>query len=99
MNDVRRYKEYLEQERGLKPASVGAAIASIKSMFTWLAKAGLVEKSPAEAVSIPKPPETEGKNLQPFQVEALFQALETRPKTQARDRAILCLMVRAGPAG
>ena len=23
MNDLRRYKEYLEQERGLKPASVG----------------------------------------------------------------------------
>ena len=40
MNDVRRYKEYLEGDRRLKPASVGTAIAAIKSMFGWLVKAG-----------------------------------------------------------
>lgn len=96
MNDIRRYKDYLVKDKGLKPASVATAIAAIKSMFSWLEKASLVMENPAAAVSVPTPPATEGKNLEPFQVEALFQALESRPKSKQRDLAILCLLIRAG---
>ena len=96
MNDLRRYKEYLEQERGLKPASVGTAIAAIKSMFGWLVKAGFISQDPTAAVSIPKAPKAVGKQLEAFQVEGLFEALESHRKTQQRDRAILCCLIRVG---
>ena len=95
MNDLKRYKTYLESGRQLKQGSVGAVLTALKSFFTWLKKAGYIENNPGAAISIPVTPETEGKNLELFQVEALFEALEKR-KTQTRDRAILGLMVFAG---
>ncbi|UJB72870.1 tyrosine-type recombinase/integrase (plasmid) [Acaryochloris sp. 'Moss Beach'] len=95
MNDLKRYKTYLESGQQLKQGSVGAILTALKSFFSWLKKAGYIEDNPGAAISIPVTPETEGKNLELFQVEALFEALEKR-KTQRRDRAILCLMVFAG---
>uniref|UniRef100_UPI00260E81A8 tyrosine-type recombinase/integrase n=1 Tax=Acaryochloris sp. IP29b_bin.148 TaxID=2969218 RepID=UPI00260E81A8 len=95
MNDLKRYKTYLESGRKLKQGSVGAVLTALKSFFTWLEKAGYIEDNPGAAISIPVTLETEGKNLELFQVEALFEALEGR-KTERRDRAILCLMVYAG---
>ena len=52
MNDVRRYKEYLEQERGLKPASVGTAIAAIKSLW---------RKAPLKPYRFPSPRRRKGR--------------------------------------
>ncbi|KAI9130006.1 tyrosine-type recombinase/integrase [Acaryochloris sp. CCMEE 5410] len=95
LNDLKRYKTYLESGRQLKQGSVGAVLIAIKSFFSWLIKAGYIEDNPSAAISIPVTPETEGKNLELFQVEALFEALEGR-STEIRDRAILCLMIYAG---
>ncbi|QUY45435.1 tyrosine-type recombinase/integrase [Acaryochloris marina] len=95
MNDLKRYKTYLESGRELKQGSVGAVLIAIKSFFAWLVKAGYIEDNPSAAISIPVTPETEGKNLELFQVEALFEALTGRT-TEIRDRAILCLMIYAG---
>ncbi|MGR3279403.1 tyrosine-type recombinase/integrase [Acaryochloris marina NIES-2412] len=95
MNDLKRYKTYLESGRELKQGSVGAVLIAIKSFFSWLIKAGYIEDNPSAAISIPVTPETEGKNLELFQVEALFEALTDR-STEIRDRAILCLMIYAG---
>ncbi|NJK51778.1 MAG: tyrosine-type recombinase/integrase, partial [Leptolyngbyaceae cyanobacterium SU_3_3] len=95
MHDLKRYKTYLESGRQLKQGSVGAVLTALKSFFSWLKKAGYIEENPGVAISIPVTPETEGKNLELFQVEALFAALVGR-KTQRRDLAILCLMVYAG---
>jgi site-specific recombinase XerC len=68
LNDVRRYKLYLEQERQLKPNSVGLALGSLKSFYRWLMLAGYVNDNPMTAVSVPRSPEVEGKNLAGFQV-------------------------------
>jgi integrase/recombinase XerD len=48
------------------------------------------------AVSVPRPAEAEGKNLEGFQVEALVMALEERGETAQRDAAIVCLLFFAG---
>jgi integrase/recombinase XerD len=96
LNDVRRYKLYLEQEKGLEDNSVALALTTLKSFYTWMMKAGYVQVNPMVAVSIPKPPEPEGRNLEQFQVEALFSALDSRGATQARDTAILCLLFYCG---
>jgi integrase len=55
LNDVRRYKLYLEQERQLKPNSVALALGSLKSFYTWLKLAGYVNDNPMTAVSVPRP--------------------------------------------
>ena len=43
-------------ERGLTKASAARALASIRSWFKWMAKAGVVEANPASLVSTPKLP-------------------------------------------
>jgi integrase/recombinase XerD len=96
LNDVRRYKLYLEQERKLKPNSVALALSSLKSFYTWLKLAGYVVDNPMTAVSVPRPAEAEGKNLEGFQVEALVKALAERGETVQRDAAIVCLLFFAG---
>lgn len=96
LNDVRRYKLYLEQERQLKPNSVALALSSLKSFYTWLKLAGYVVDNPMTAVSVPRPAEAESQNLEGFQVDALVKALDERGETRARDAAIVCLLFFAG---
>jgi len=43
-------------DRGLTKASAARALASIRSWFKWMAKAGVVEANPASLVSTPKLP-------------------------------------------
>jgi integrase/recombinase XerD len=96
LNDVRRYKLYLEQERELKPNSVALALSSLKSFYIWLKLAGYVSDNPMTAVSVPKPSPGKGQNLEGFQVDALVKALEGRGETANRDAAIVCLLFFAG---
>lgn len=95
LNDLKNYKAHLE-EKGLGVPSVGAYLTALKSMFTWMMKAGFIDKNPAAALEIPVMPEGEGKNLEVHMVQALFDALPSRGSSEMRDRAILCLLIRAG---
>ena len=92
LNDIRGYKLYLERDKGLKPNSVALALVILKGFYRWLIKAGYAEINPLDAVDIPRSPEPEGRNLEAYQVEKLFDALEERGETQERDVAILCLL-------
>ena len=53
--DIRAYMGVL-YDRGLGKASVGRALAAVRSWFKWMAKTGLVEQNPALLVSTPKLP-------------------------------------------
>ncbi|NJM74766.1 MAG: site-specific integrase [Acaryochloridaceae cyanobacterium RU_4_10] len=96
LNDVRRYKLHLEQERQLKPNSVALALSSLKSFYTWLKLAGYVSDNPMTAVSVPRPAPGKGQNLEGFQLDALVKALAERGETASRDAAIVCLLFFAG---
>ncbi len=96
LNEVRRYKLHLEQERQLKPNSVALALSSLKSFYAWLKLAGYVVENPMVAVSVPRPAAAESQNLEGFQVDALVKALESRGETAARDAAIVCLLFFSG---
>src|SRR5205085_11053746 len=43
-------------ERGLSKPSVARALASLRSLYKWLAREGIVEQNPAKLVSTPKLP-------------------------------------------
>ena len=96
LNDCRGYKLYLEQEKRLRPNSVALALVTLKGFYRWLIKAGYAQTNTLDAVEIPRSPEPEGRNLEAFQVERLFEALESRGETQERDVAILCLLFYCG---
>ena len=95
LNDLKNYKTHLE-DKNLELGSIGAYITSVKSCFTWMVKAGYLEKNPAAALEIPVTPDAQGKNLESHTVTALFDALPSRGHAETRDRAILCLLVYAG---
>lgn len=95
LNDLKNYKAHLE-ERGLGLNTLGAYLTALKSFFTWMVKAGFIDKSPAAALEIPSAPEGEGKNLEAHMVKALFNALPEEGAAAARDRAILCLLINVG---
>ena len=95
LNDLKNYKTHLEG-KNLEQGSIGAHITSVKSLFTWMIKAGYLDMNPAAALEIPVTPDAQGKNLEVHTVAALFEALSSRGSAEARDRAILCLLVYAG---
>jgi integrase/recombinase XerD len=95
LNDLKNYKVHLEG-KGLELGSIGAYITSLKSLFTWMVKAGFLEKNPAAALEIPASPEPQGRNLEPHMVQRLFDTLGSRGTIASRDRAILCLLIRSG---
>ncbi len=78
LNDVRRYKLHLEQERQLKPNSIALALSSLKSFYAWLKLAGYVVDNPMMAVSVPRPAAAESQNLEGFQVDALVGLVEAK---------------------
>src|SRR5215469_13980436 len=43
-------------ERGLNKTSVARALASLRSLYKWLAQEGVVEQNPAKLVATPKLP-------------------------------------------
>jgi integrase/recombinase XerD len=96
LNDIRGYKLYLERDKGLKPNSIALALVTLKGFYRWLIKAGYAQSNPLEAVEIPRSPEPEGRNLEAYQVERLFAAIQARGETQERDVAILCLLFFCG---
>jgi integrase/recombinase XerD len=96
LNEVRRCKLHLEQERQLKPNSVALALSSLKSFYAWLKVAGYVVENPMVAVSVPGLAAAESQNLEGFQVDALVKALDERGETAARDAVIVCLLFFAG---
>ncbi|HEY9827414.1 MAG TPA: tyrosine-type recombinase/integrase [Stenomitos sp.] len=95
LNDLKNYKAHLEHQ-GLGLSTIGAYLTALKSFYTWMVKAGYMDKSPAAALEIPSTPEGEGKNLEAHMVRALFDALPEVGAAAARDRAILCLLIRVG---
>jgi len=84
-------------ERGLSKASAARALASIRSWFKWLARAGYVEQNVAALVSTPKLP----KHLPRVpSIEQLNRVVDTVSEDAAswpaRDRAIVELLYGCG---
>src|SRR5438309_9389896 len=52
---IRGYLAHL-YEQGLSKPSVARALASLRSLYKWLAREGLVQQNPAKLVSTPKLP-------------------------------------------
>ena len=88
-------------DRGLGKASAARALASIRSWFKWLAKAGAVKQNPALLVSTPKRPQHLPRVPSAEEVNRVLDGLETsstddRGAWPERDRVIFELLYGCG---
>ena len=88
-------------DRGLGKASAARALASIRSWFKWLAKAGEVKQNPALLVSTPKRPLHLPRVPSVEEVNRVLDGLETSSKDDRgawpeRDRVIFELLYGCG---
>ncbi|MEO0646324.1 MAG: tyrosine-type recombinase/integrase [Cyanobacteria bacterium J06650_10] len=92
--DIDRYKQYLKglpSKRGgtLSPGSINQAINTLKSFFKWLTVKDYIMRNPTLTIEQMKEPPKAPSDLEPVEVEALFDALNFRGESVVRDLAIL----------
>jgi integrase/recombinase XerC len=84
-------------DRGLSKASAARALASIRSWFKWLARAGYVEQNVASLVATPKLPKHLPRVPSIEQINTVIDAVGNEDASwPARDRAILELLYGCG---
>jgi integrase/recombinase XerC len=86
---VRDYRSHLLNERGLAPASVDVALASLDSLYLWLG----IGRSTVKRVHAGAPASGFDKHLDKDQSKAVMRAAEKRGP---RDEAIVGLMLMGG---
>ena len=94
--DLRDYKRFLVDQRGLKPSSVNRQLATLKSFLTWAATAGLLPAGPPPVLPKSRPPGTARAtvSLDRREQQALRRAVERGG--QVRDIAIVTLLLNTG---
>ena len=94
--DIRAYLGTL-YERGLSKASAARALASIRSWFKWLARAGYVEQNVASLVATPKLPKHLPRVPSIEQMNRVVDSVSDEAASwPARDRAIFELLYGCG---
>jgi site-specific recombinase XerD len=98
-DDVRAYKQYLTEERGLSQATVSTYLTALRRFCQYLVDAGLLEENPATGVKGNRRPESHSRAiLTETDIEALEEVLGTGTPLACRDRACVYLMLYAGLA-
>lgn len=92
--DIDRYKQHLKESRSkhggpLSPGTINQAINTLKSFFKWLTVKDYITRNPTLTVEQVKEPPKAPADLDPVEVEALFDALSFRGESVVRDLAIL----------
>jgi site-specific recombinase XerD len=93
--DLRDYKRFLVDQRGLKPSSVNRQLATLKSFLTWAAAAGLLPVGPPPVLPKAVLQERRGPRwLDRREQQALRRAVERGG--QVRDIAVVTLLLNTG---
>ena len=94
-DDVKSFKEYLVDEKKLKPATVSGYLASVRSFYAYSEDNGIENiahrvKGVTDSRSFKKEP------LTPDQAQRLLASIDRSTEKGMRDFAILNLMLRTG---
>ena len=96
-DDVRAYKTYLMDERGLSQVSVSTYLTAIRRFCQYLVDIGDLEENPAKGVKGNRRPDTHSRSvLTEADIEALKETLDDTTQIEKRDTAIVYLMLHAG---
>ncbi len=96
-DDVRAYKQYLMEERGLSQVSVSTYLTAVRRLCQYLVDAGHLNENPAKAVKGNRRPETHTRKVfTESDIEALLDTMDDTTPIDKRDLAIVYCMLYAG---
>jgi len=90
--------EYLADRKraGLSASSIKLIVVALKIFFRFLAAKGLIERDPAEAVTLPRIERYLPETLNELQVEQFLETIDIKAAHGLRDRAIIELLYASG---
>lgn len=89
-----RYREHLQHEIQLKPATINRHLVSLKRYFSWAADQGVIPRSPASVVKLVPQTSQPAYHLADHEEAALVAAAEHGGSL--RDRTLIVLMLHTG---
>ena len=106
-SEVQQYREYLQHQRGNKPASIARQIASLSHFFQWAVEQGLCATNPTAQIKVPRMQRLAPRWLTKSEQRALLRVVERdlffpyvfysqRRITRRRDAAIVVLLLHTG---
>ncbi len=96
-DDIRAYKTYLMEERGLSQVSVSTYLTALRRLCQYLTDAGLLDKNPAKAVKGNRRPDTHSRSvLTETDIDQFLEVIGGPSQIDKRDEAIIYLMLFAG---
>lgn len=93
--DIRSYLSHLH-DRGVSRATVARKLASLRSLFRYLSRQGLIKRNPATMVATPKLDRRLPHPMPENEVESLLDTAFGSDPRDDRDRAILELLYATG---
>jgi len=79
-----------------KPSSIARKISSIRSMYNFVNREGLLKQNPFSDVELPKKEKKLPKFIYPNEIEALFLSINTEKPIGKRDKLILEFLYGTG---
>ena len=92
---IRSFLAHLSRS-GANRASQARALSSLRGLFRYACREGVVDFNPASTVRAPKQSKKLPRHLRPGEIEALLDAAKGDEPLQRRDRAILELLYASG---
>lgn len=89
-----RYREYLQEERALKPAAVNRSLVTLKRYCAWAAETGQISRNPASRVKLIEYTATAPRHLTDSEEEALLAAVTAQGSV--RDRTLITMLLHTG---
>lgn len=93
---IKDYLAMLQEEHSLKPASLARVISSIRSLFRWALKEGILTEDPAAGIRTPKKAKKLPVYLTPDEASALVRHREEEHPLSTRNRTMLLLLTMTG---
>ena len=94
--DIQGFLAYLVGEQKARASSTSRAISSLKRLYQYLVRQGLVKVDPTVLIASPKLPRNLPKNLTEQDVEQLLNAPDINTALGLRDRAMLEVLYASG---
>lgn len=91
---ITRYREYLQHQWGLKPATVNRALMSIKRYCAWAVAAGQISRNPGQGVKLVGEEERGTHHISDTEEAALVKAVAAAGSR--RDQTLIVLMLHTG---
>lgn len=91
---ITRYRDYLQHNCGLKPATVNRTLISIKRYCAWAVAGGIISRNPGQGIKLVGEEERGTHHLSDTEEAALMKAVATAGSL--RDRTIIILMLHTG---